>query len=198
MDKSALRTRCRALRDAMTTEAVAAASAHVCEHLAVWPVFHQAQTVMAYMAFGNEISLLPLLGHFPGKRWVIPRTMSKPEPHLILHPYDPARLVRHKFGMLEPDSSLPALDPSELDLVFVPGLVYDRRGYRLGFGGGYYDRFLAHVGAVKVGIAFEALIVDCVPNEGFDQYVDWLACEAGLVAIAHERLTTDRQSRVTG
>jgi len=183
MDKSTLRAECRAWRDALTSVAVALASVHICECLAAWPALRQARTLMAYMAFGNEISLGPLMDRLPEKRWVIPRTLSKPEPHIALHLYDPARLVRHKFGMLEPDQALPIVEPGELDLVLVPGIAYDRRGYRLGFGGGFYDRFLPQVKAVKVGITYAELVIDHVPNDEFDQRVDWIACETGVLPV---------------
>ena len=179
--KSLLRGQCRALRDAMTRRAVVSASARVCERLAAWPAFQQAHAVMAYMAFGNEISLAPLMRCFFSKRWIVPRILKKPEPHLVLHPYDPARLVRHPFGMLEPDASLPVVEPRELDLVLVPGLAFDRRGFRLGLGGGFYDRFLPHVTAATVGIVYAALIVDRVPNDLHDRRVDFLACESAIV-----------------
>jgi 5-formyltetrahydrofolate cyclo-ligase len=180
MDKSALRVQCRSLRDAMTAETVASASASIHHHLAAWPIFQEAQTVMAYMAFGNEINLVPLMEQFRDKRWVIPRTRMKPEPHLILHPYDFTRLVRHRYGMLEPDASLPVIEPVALDLVLVPGVAFDRRGYRLGYGGGFYGRFLPRVTATTVGIVYKALVVDQVPNDEFDQPVKFLACEAGI------------------
>jgi len=180
MDKSVLRAHCRALRDAMTAKAVASVSEHICARLVEWPILQQAQTVMAYMAFGNEVSLLPLMNQSRDKRWVIPRTEARPEPHLILHLYDPARLVRHRFGMLEPVVSLPVIEPGELDLVLVPGLAFDRRGYRLGFGGGFYDRFLPHVTAGKVGIVAKVLMVEHVPNDRFDQRVDYVASESGI------------------
>jgi 5-formyltetrahydrofolate cyclo-ligase len=184
MDKSVLRARCRALRDAMTAEAVASVSEHICERLVEWPLFQLAQTVMAYMAFGNEVSLLPLMNQSRDKRWVIPRTEARPEPHLILHLYDPARLVRHRFGMLEPDVSLPVIEPGALDLVLVPGLAFDRRGYRLGLGGGFYDRFLPRVTAGKVGIVSAVLFVEHVPNDHLDQRVDYVAFESGISATA--------------
>jgi len=186
-DKSLLRARCRELRDAMASESVISASACVCDHLAAWPIFRQAQTVMAYMAFGNEINLLPLMSRFGGKRWVIPRVIDKPEPQLMLHPYDPARLVRHPYGMLEPEASLPAVEPHELDLVFVPGVACDRCGFRLGFGGGFYDRFLARVIATKVGIVYAALILDRVPSDAHDQCVDFLACELGVSQVGSDQ-----------
>jgi 5-formyltetrahydrofolate cyclo-ligase len=181
MEKQILRTQCRAQRDALTAEAVATANARICEHLAAWPVFQAAHSVASYMAFGSEISLMPLMEQFNGKRWVIPRSLVKPEPRLIFHPYDPTHLVRHRFGMLEPDASLPVVEPSELNLVFVPGVAFDRGGHRLGYGGGFYDRFLPKVAATKVGIVYAALIVEHVPHNAFDQSVDFLACETGLV-----------------
>ena len=182
MDKSVLRAQCRALRDAMTAKAVTLASEQICARLAEWPIFQQAQTVMADIAFGNEVSLLTLMNQSSDKCWVIPRTEARPEPRLILHPYDPLRLVRHRFGMLEPDVSLPVIEPGELDLVLVPGLAFDRRGYRLGYGGGFYDRFLPHVTARQVGIVSTVLLVEHVPNGRFDQRVDYVASESGISA----------------
>jgi 5-formyltetrahydrofolate cyclo-ligase len=181
MEKQTLRAQCRALRDALTAEAVATASARICERLAAWPIFQQAQTVAAYMAFGNEINLAPLMKQSHDKRWAIPRTLVKPEPRLVFHPYDPTRLARHPFGMLEPDASLPVVEPHELDMILVPGVAFDRCGYRLGFGGGFYDRFLSRVTTTKVGIIYAALLVEQVPREPFDQPVDFLVSEIGWV-----------------
>lgn len=192
MNKSVLRAQCRTLRDAMTAEAVTSVGEQICNHLVEWPTFQQAQTVMAYMAFGNEVSLQPLMSQSRDKHWVIPRTETRPEPHLILHLYDPARLVRHRFGMLEPDINLPVIEPGELDLVLVPGLAFDRRGYRLGFGGGFYDRFLPHVTAGKVGIVSTALMMERIPNDCFDQRVDYVASESGISATTdHQTVTID-------
>ncbi len=184
MDKRVLRAQYRALRDGMTAEAVASTSECICERLAEWPAFQRAQTVMAYMAFGNEVSLAPLMNQFNGKRWLIPRTVTKPEPHLMLHPYDPARLVRHRYGMLEPDAALPVIEPCALDLVLVPGLAFDRHGHRLGFGGGFYDRFLPRVTATKIGIVATAFIVQHISADQFDQRADYLACESSIFATA--------------
>jgi 5-formyltetrahydrofolate cyclo-ligase len=183
-NKESLRARCRQIRDALLPEQVAAASSQVCDHLAAWPAFRQAGVVMTYMAFRGEIDLGRLMDEFPDKRWVLPRVVGGVTPHMILHLYDPARLVRHKFGMLEPDPSLPVVRPDELDLVLTPGLAYDRRGYRLGFGGGFYDRFLPHVAANKIGIVFASLIVEHIPNDHFDQRVDVLASESGICVMA--------------
>lgn len=180
MDKTLVRANCRRTREALTPAQVAASSAQVCAHLAAWPLFQSAQRVLTYMAFRNEIDLAALWAQFPAKQWVIPRTVSRPEPRLVLHPYDPAHLVRHPFGMLEPGPDLPIVQATDLDLVLAPGLAYDRRGYRLGLGGGFYDRLLPGISAPKVGVVYVVLIVEAVPAEPHDQRVDYLACESGI------------------
>lgn len=183
MDKKQLRAHCRQLRDALPAEQVAAASAQICAHIAAWPLFGQAEVVMTYMAFRNEIDLSRLQADFPHKRWVIPRVVGEPEPRLVVHPFDATRLVRHKFGMLEPDAALPIVSPDEIDMVLTPGLAFDRRGFRLGLGGGFYDRFLPLVRAPKVGIVCQALIIETVPVDEHDQPVEYLACEDGIIAV---------------
>ncbi len=184
MDKKQIRAHYRQIRTNFSTQQVDAASAQICKQIADWPIFQQANAVMTYMAFGNEINLTGLLNQFPGKRWIIPRILNRPEARIFLYPYDPSRLVRHKFGMLEPDPSLPLVQPHELDLVLTPGLVFDRHGYRLGFGGGFYDRFLPSVHAPKTGIVYSAFIIEAVPVEEFDQPVDYLACENGILKVS--------------
>ena len=183
MDKAALRRRYRSLRESLSPSQVAEASRAVCRHLAEWPPLAQAHTVMAYLAFRNEIDLSPLFDAFPDKRWVLPRIAREPSPHLVLHPYDPRRLVRHPFGMLEPDPALPTVSPEEVELVLVPGIAFDRRGYRLGFGGGYYDRFLPTTPALRVGVTYDELLVERLPVEAWDSRVDWLVTPGGLYEV---------------
>ena len=104
---------------------------------------------MAYLAFRSEIDLGSLFDALPGIRWVVPRVTGK---RMVAHVYDPNRLVRHRFGMLEPAPELLSVEPEEIDVILVPGVAFDRRGGRLGFGGGYYDRFLPATAALRVGI----------------------------------------------
>ncbi len=186
-EKTLFRARYRALRDALPAEAVALAGTQIRAHLADWPIFRQARCVMAYMAFGNEIDLVPLMDRFQDKHWVIPRTVMKPAPHMVLHPFDPARLVRHRYGMLEPDMRLPVIEPSELDLVLAPGIAFDRQGNRMGYGGGFYDRFLEHTPAVRAGIVYKDFVIERVPIEGFDRRMNFLVCETGIMPAAGPR-----------
>lgn len=84
-------------------------------------------------------------------------------------------------GIDEPDpGKCSAADLSEGGLCIVPGLAFDRRGCRLGFGGGYYDRFLADFGGMKVGLCFECCLEDALPAENFDIRVDAVITEADI------------------
>ena len=100
---------------------------------------------------------------------------------MVFHPYDPGRLIRHPFGMTEPAPDSPAVAPGEIQLALVPGLTFDRRGWRLGYGGGYFDRFLAMFSGVSVGITFQTLLLDTLPHDAHDVSMHWLATEAGIL-----------------
>ncbi len=179
--KSRVRAQFRSLRESMPAEEVAAASAALCRRLADWAVLQEAHTVLTYLAFRNELDLSALYDLLPGIDWVVPRVVGQ---RLVLHGYDPDRLVRHRFGMLEPAADLPAIEPATLDLALVPGVAYDRRGGRLGFGGGYYDAFLPTTEALRVGIAYDFCLIDELPCDERDQRVDWVVTPTQTIYCA--------------
>ncbi|MFL7794941.1 MAG: 5-formyltetrahydrofolate cyclo-ligase [Anaerolineae bacterium] len=182
MDKSELRTHFCDLRECLPVEDVAVASAALCQRLAAWLISKGSaslKNILTYLAFRNEPDLSLLFELLPDARWVVPRITAGRQ--MVLHPYDPSRLVRHRFGMLEPAADLPVVDPTEIDVVLVPGLAFDRRGGRLGFGGGYYDRFLPTTPAQRVGIAFGKCLADEIPCGAHDQRMDWVATPSQMI-----------------
>jgi len=181
MDKSNLRQQFRILRERLPAEQVTAASAAICQRLAAWSLLREAQTVLTYLAFRNEPDLSFLFDLLHGIHWVIPRIEKK---RLILHPYDPDRLVRHRFGMLEPAADLPVVNPTTLGLVLVPGVAFDRQGGRLGFGRGYYDRLLPTTPATRVGVAYDECLADALPCAEHDQRMDWVVTQAQKIHCA--------------
>jgi len=181
IQKAALRKRFQALREALTPDEVRAGSLAVCRQMAGWPPLRQARTVLTYLAFRNELDTGPLFDLLPEVRWLIPRISGG---DLVLHGYDPARLLRHRFGMLEPDPRLPVVQPAAVDLVLTPGVAFDRRGRRLGFGGGFYDRFLPTTSALRVGVAYDTCLVDELPASAYDQRVHWVVTPAQMVHCA--------------
>ena len=88
------------------------------------------------------------------------------------------------YGILTPKKEfIRYIDPKEIDLIIVPGAAFDRQGYRVGFGGGYYDRFLTDLNCMKISIAFGLQIVDKVPREGHDLPVDMIITEKETINI---------------
>lgn len=183
MEKSVVRNQYCTLREALSTEEVMAASQAVCDQLAQWPVLRDAERVMTYLAFRNEIDLSGLFVALPEIDWIIPRIEG---PRLVLHPYDPAHLVRHHFGMMEPDAELPQIAPATLDVVLVPGTAFDRHGGRVGFGGGYYDRLLSTTPALRVGVTYDLCLLEEAPCEEHDQRMDWVVTPQELLHVHRE------------
>ena len=150
------------------------------------PQLEQTKTVFAFWGIGPrepETSLLIQQLNCRGITVGLPRML--PGRGMEVCQYDPSiPLVPVAFGLLEPDVSCPRIEKKAIDLVLVPALCYDRCGYRLGFGGGYYDRWLADCSALKVGLCREKVLQHRVPVEEHDSRVDILltetACLSGL------------------
>lgn len=142
------------------------------------PEYASARTVFLYFGTSDEPDTSQILEDAlrSGKRVALPRTLrgGVMEARAVR---DPAELVPGVFGIPEPAENAALLSPEEFDLVLVPALAYDREGYRLGHGGGYYDRYLARTGAVPVGLAWEKLLWERVPRDARDLPVSVLITE---------------------
>ena len=178
--KDQLRRSCRQIRKELGEAARQQASLLICDWIEAWPVFQRSSVILAYMPITGEADLTPLLARQPQKRWVLPRILPEEDHRMVFHPYDPGRLVRHPFGMAEPAADLPVIPSGEVQLALVPGLAFDRMGRRLGYGGGYFDRFLGDFSGASLGVTFQALLLDQVPCGEHDVPVGWMVTEAGL------------------
>ena len=106
------------------------------------PVYHEAKVVATYLSFPHEFQTQGLIDQVlkDGKKVLIPKTYPKGRMEFVV--YDPQQLKKTSFGLLEPQGDLKVVDASQIDLIHVPGLAFTREGYRIGYGGGYYDRYL--------------------------------------------------------
>jgi 5-formyltetrahydrofolate cyclo-ligase len=176
--KRRLRALCQEMRDQLGAAYQREASERICAYLEAWEAFSGAVAVLTYLPMRGEVDLRPLTTHFPKKRWGIPRVVETPARHLEFHDYQRDRLVRHRYGMLEPDPTLPPFPPDQADLILVPGMAFTRRGYRLGYGGGYYDRLLAGNGrGLTAGVCYQALLLGDLPHGTTDLPVHFLVTE---------------------
>jgi 5-formyltetrahydrofolate cyclo-ligase len=178
--KSQLRQKLRKLRASLGDETRSRASQLICEALEAWPIFQQSETILTYMPIKGEADLTPLLTRHPEKQWILPRIIPEEDHRMVFHAYDAGRLVLHPFGMAEPTADSPIVPREALQLVLVPGMAFDRQGWRLGYGGGYFDRFLKSFMGISVGIVFCALFLESLPHGEFDVSMQWIATENGM------------------
>jgi len=95
--------------------------------------------------------------------------------------YDLSELQPAMLGIPAPAGTAPVIAPETLDLIIVPALTYDRAGFRLGYGGGYYDRYLFGIPAFTLGLARERLIEAELPKEPHDVAVKCVITECGII-----------------
>ena len=170
--KVALRSRLLAKRARMTPHEVWMSSHSIFSSLIREPVFNKAQNICCYLSHDNEVHthgfILRCLRW--GKTVAVPKT-DKKRGMLLSKFIDFNRLEPGAYGILEPkDSAYSPYDPDELDLAIVPAVALDKRGNRLGFGAGYYDKFLAQRDEklFVVGVAHDFQLVELLPVSAHD------------------------------
>ncbi|MBN2437427.1 MAG: 5-formyltetrahydrofolate cyclo-ligase [Deltaproteobacteria bacterium] len=183
--KADIRKRVLAHRDGLTAEEIAAKSGAIVRRLTELRELREASTLMVFLSFGSEVLIDDLLrwGWDAGKRIVIP--LCRPEGRgltpCLLGSF--AELETGHYGIREPkvETIRPVL-PREIDAVLVPAVAFDRRGYRVGYGGGYYDRFLPEVPrAARIGAAFSCQIVADIPVDSHDVAADRIVTEEEII-----------------
>jgi 5-formyltetrahydrofolate cyclo-ligase len=180
--KAQARLAARATRAAAFARAGTTAPQQLAAHGLDFADIPRLATVSAFSAVGDEINALPLMTVIARQkhRLCLPVMQGKGRPLLFRAwaPGDPMKTA--VWGIQEPLPSAPAVDP---DVLLVPLLAFDARGYRLGYGGGFYDRTLAELRArkeiVAIGLAFDEQRVDAVPRSDDDQRLDWVLTPSG-------------------
>lgn len=192
-DKWSLRTECRQRREAIATEEHAARSRAICERVMRLAIYQAACSLHCYVPVRSEVDTLPLLTDALAreKHVVVPVVQRGSEElaHTRLTSLAAEDLQPGLFGIPQPRTLCPA-EVGECRLLVVPLLAFDRSGYRLGYGKGYYDRLLAVARAPTVGVAFAAQEVAAVPREPHDLPLDWIVTEAEVIEVVTATTTT--------
>lgn len=150
--------------------------------------YKNANTIMAFISFGSEINTRYLIENAieEGKTVVIPVMVSGTRELKISKLLDFSELELGEYNILTPKKEfLRFMDPSTIDLILSPGLIFARNGYRVGYGGGYYDRFFAKIdpGVKKIAIGFDMQVRDTVPTGKYDIPVDYILTEKQFIKI---------------
>jgi 5-formyltetrahydrofolate cyclo-ligase len=191
-EKRALRRAMRARREGMSADERARAAVAVAARLASLPELAAARVVSGYLATRGELDPSAALAAAAARGAVVayPR-VSEERPRLRFHRVSSeADLRLGAFGILEPPPDAPELPLEALDLVLVPGLAFDGRGGRLGYGGGYYDEVAARLRAAGrgflVGVGFDFQLIESCPAGEGDVAIDCVVTDARLCRRASE------------
>ena len=135
------------------------------EGLLQHPFYQEANKIATYLSFPHEFQTQGLIEQAlkDGKKILIPKTYPKGRMDFVV--YNPQQLVKTSFGLLEPQGDLEVVDASQIDLIHVPGLAFTREGYRIGYGGGYYDRYLKHFTGHTLSTVYPCQIRDFIPED---------------------------------
>lgn len=173
MEKDILRQKAREIRRGLELDALSRA---ICRQIAQMQNFRSANNVLLFHPTECELNLLQLCEF--DKNFYLPRVEGK---KLLICPYDcNIKLEKSLFNLLEPCSA--PVSPQVIDFAIIPCLMADRRKYRLGYGGGFYDRFLPELRSdcVKISAVASMLVIEKLPTNEFDLPVDYIVSEAGV------------------
>lgn len=137
--------------------------------------FMRAENIFSYISFGSEIKTDKILS-LHDKNIFVPKLCGE---NMIMVPYEKDSLSENKFGIMEPMSDFSVL-PQQNDIIIVPALCVDKNFNRLGYGGGYYDRFLKNLSAKKIVPISKKLITSEIETDVFDQKVDIIVTEEAV------------------
>ena len=162
--KSELRKQVLHEMKAISQEQKQAIDQALTEGLLQHPFYQEANTIATYLSFPHEFQTQELIEQAlrDCKKVLIPKTYSKGRMDFVI--YDPQQLVKTAFGLLEPQGDLGVVDASQIDLIHVPGLAFTMEGYRIGYGGGYYDRYLKHFPGHTLSTVYPCQIRDFIPE----------------------------------
>ena len=172
MDKQALRKTIREQKRAMTEEMILAASAELARQFYNTDLYRNAKTVYGYLPYNQEVRTVPILEQAlqDGKQVAVPKVYGDTMRFILLE--DLSLVAPSDMGIPEPVADEPVADDPTA-LVLMPGLAFDDKGNRMGYGGGFYDKFLAmEPEHPTVALCYDFQMVESIPTEEYDVPVD--------------------------
>ncbi len=191
-EKDTIRKACASVRDSILADEKCVLDAKIINAASSMISFRHADIILLYAPIKSEIDVMPIfdIASSQGKRVAFPkcnleeRTMKF---HFVSSLDD---LECGAYGIREPKESLPVYDPESsvgVAICFVPGLAFDVYGYRLGYGKGYYDKFMNVFRGSTIGVTYTSQILPSLPRGKFDRHCDALITEKGIKPLKPEK-----------
>ncbi len=184
IEKAAFRKQMLKKRNAISDDLRIKKNKLIYETLVKSELYKNAEVIFSYVSFNSEAdtSVLNKTVYADGKTLALPKVLSKTEMQF----YNVKRsdkLIMSRMGILEPDEQISHIQiPNKKTLIIMPGLAFDSHRYRMGYGGGYYDRYLAQYSEniVSVMIAYEEQKANKIPHDTYDQKPDYIITDEGF------------------
>ncbi|HNX29833.1 MAG TPA: 5-formyltetrahydrofolate cyclo-ligase [Syntrophomonadaceae bacterium] len=173
-------------RGELSFEQVQELSGSIIAKLDAFKQITEAENIMCFLSIKNEVNLYPFIDQAreQGKRILVPRVRTAGVIEAV--EYQLERTRKGLYGIIEPEGE--PVEAKQIDAVLVPGLGFDYQGYRLGYGGGYYDRFLTLLreDTFICGVCYDFQVVETVFPQPQDKAVDWIVTDKSEVVIDWE------------
>ncbi len=184
-NKKEFRAQYKAVRHDIAPQERLLADKTIFSHIVTGDLYQKATAMMCFVSFGTEVETKSLICQAieDGKKVAVPYCYPQSDEMCACEIHSLSDLVEGKHGILAPKWPEHTLDVWKLSLVFVPGLAFDRQGYRLGYGRGYYDRFLQNKpeNVITIGLGYFCQLCEQVPHETHDQRLDYFVSERGFL-----------------
>ena len=179
--KKKLRNQYKQYRLSLPADVKADYDRRICEALMNMVSFRYSETILMYAPLEGEIDIMPIAvkALSLGKRVAFPRCVEEPRNLDFKYISSVDELRSGSYSIAEPPEELESVKDYSRSICIIPGIVFDKEGYRVGYGKGYYDRFLSVYDGTKFGLAYSECILDEVPRGRFDRHVDILVSEKG-------------------
>ena len=186
-EKNRLRAEYKIKREKMLPEEKALFDSKICERFISLASFRFADTLLMYHPLKGEVNVNPIAEEALklGKKVAYPKcnTLTSDMDFYFIESLN--ELESGAYGIYEPSKNNPKYDIKDRNahtgtIRLIPALLYDKSGYRIGYGKGFYDRYLAHFKGTKAGIVYSDFIIDELPRGRFDLAVDYILSERGL------------------
>lgn len=151
--------------------------------------YKNSNKIFIYVSYSSEIDTIKIINKAlgDGKEIFVPRTVFDTKAMDAVKINSLENMKKDRYGILEPEEGKPCVDPDELDLIVVPGVAFDKKGGRMGYGAGYYDRYFKKISnekrnhVKKVALAYDFQIIDDVPMDKQDVKIDYIITDKNII-----------------